>query len=118
MNRSELIETKQNFITKIKMFFRKVFVRNYKNETINVNNNTLIKKSSINDNQKEQFFDLYNKIKHGEVNAFDVDANKLKKICRMLEEECKLKEMKLKNTREEIEIHRQNVMCYKKIANS
>ena len=34
----------------------------------------------------------------------------------MLEEECKLKEMRLKNTRDEIEIHRKNVMGYKNIA--
>lgn len=80
---------------------------------INTNNNT-----SSTTNQKKLFFDLYKKIKCGEVNVFDVDIDKLQKICQMLEEECKLKEAKLKNTRDEIEIHRKNITYYKNIIQS
>jgi len=118
MNNNELIEIKQNLFTKIKNFFRNIFVRNYKKETINADNNTSNQYSSTTNNQKEQFFELYKKIKHGDVNVFNVDIDKLQKICQMLEEECKLKEMRIKNTRDEIDIHRKNVMCYKNIAQS
>lgn len=114
MNGNELIEVKQNLFTKMKNFFRKIFARNYKKETIN-ENNTITQYSVTKNDSKEQFFELYNKIKKGEISTFSIDIDNLQKICQMLEEECKLKEMRLKNTRDEIEIHRNNIMCYKGI---
>ena len=116
MNSKELIKVKQNIFTKIKDFFRSIFVRKHKDVMLNASNTISNQHSSINNSQKEQFFDLYNNIKNGKVNVFNVDIDKLQKICQMLEEECKLKEMRLKNTRDDIEIHRKNVMCYKNIA--
>lgn len=116
MNGKELIETKQKIFTKIRNFFKSIFARKNKVIVPNSNNNLLTQNSSINNNPKEQFFKLYNDIKNGKINVFSLDIDKLQKICHMLEEECKLKEMKLKNTKEDIEIHKKNIMCYKSIA--
>ena len=117
MNNKELIEVRQNIFTKIKNFLKKIFIKNHK-ETIQSSNSTVSTQySSIDKNEKEQFFDLYKKIKTGNVNVFNVDIDKLQKVCKILEEECKLKEMRLKNTKDEIDIHKKNVMCYKNIAN-
>lgn len=80
---------------------------------LNASNTISTQHSSINNSQKEQFFDLYNNIKNGKVNVFNVDIDKLQKICQMLEE-CKLKEMRLKNTRDDIEIHKK-MLCVIKI---
>lgn len=118
MNNKELIEVKQNIFTKIKNFFKNIFAKNNKETGINSNGTIATQYSSTGNNQKEKFFDLYNKIKAGNVNVFNVDIDKLQKVCQMLEEECKLKEIRLKNTRDEINIHRKNVMCYKNIANN
>ena len=118
MNNMELMEVRQNIFTKIKNFFKKIFIRNHKEIIPNANSTVLTQYSSSDNNQKEQFFDLYKKIKTGNVNVFNVDIDKLQKVCQMLEEECKLKEMRLKNTKDEIDIHRRNVMCYKSITNS
>lgn len=65
---------------------------------------------------KKEFFDLYKKIKNGEINMFSVEVEKLERVYQILEEECRLKEYRLKNTLDQIEIHRKNIMCYKNIA--
>ena len=116
MNSKEPIKIKQNIFTKIRDFFRCIFVKKHKNLMLNASNTVPTQNSSINNSQKEQFFDLYNNIKNGKVDVFNVDIDKLQKICQILEEECKLKEARLKNTRDDIEIHKKNVMCYKNIA--
>ncbi len=116
MNGKELIKRKQNIFTKIKLFFRNIFVKKHKDVMLNAGNTDSNQKSSINNKQKEQFFNLYNDIKNGNVNVFNVDIDKLEKICQMLEEECNLKEKKLKNTRDNIETHKKNIACYKNIA--
>lgn len=118
MNSKELIAVKQNIFTKIKNFFKKIFARNNKDTIINSNNTTLNQDLSTTNSQKEQFFDLYRKIKTGDANVFNEDIDKLQRICQILEEECKLKEARLKNTKDEIEIHRKNIMCYKNIVQS
>lgn len=115
MNCKEQIKTKQNIFASIKEFFRNIFARKQKKLMLNESNTLSTQNLSKNNSSKEQFFDLYNNLKEGKVNVFNTDIDKLQKICQMLEEECKLKEMRLKNTREDIEIHRKNAMCYKNI---
>ena len=70
MNSKELIEVRQNIFTKIKNFFKNIFVRKHKEVIPNTNSTASIKYSSTDNSQKEQFFDLYKKIKTGNVNVF------------------------------------------------
>ena len=116
MNSKEITKIKQNFFTKIKDFFKRIFSKKHKDIMLNASNTVSTPNLLTNDSQKEQFFDLYNNIKNGKVNVFNVDINKLQKVCQMLEEECKFKEMRLKNTKEDIENHRKNIMYYKNIS--
>lgn len=55
MNSKELIKVKQNIFTKIKDFFRSIFVRNHKDVMLNASNTISTQHSSINNSQKEQF---------------------------------------------------------------
>jgi hypothetical protein len=117
MNKNSLIEIKESIFTKIRNFFRNIIKKNNAEKNTLFTNNVSTGNSNIEkqvDNKKE-FFNLYNKIKYGEISAFSVELEKLEKVCKMLEEECNLKEKRLKNTKEEIEIHKKNIMCYKNI---
>ena len=82
---------------------------------LNAGNTISPQPSHMSNNSKEEFFNLYNNINNGKISVFNVDIDNLQKICQILEEECKLKETKLQNTKDNIEIHKRNIMYYKNI---
>ena len=57
---------------------------------------------------KEEFFDLYNKIKAREIDLSYISAKDLKKVEIIMEEEVKIKENILKKLKKEIKLHKKN----------
>lgn len=57
---------------------------------------------------KEEFFDLYNKIKAREIDLSYISAKDLKKVEIIMEEEVKIKEKILKKLKKEIKLHKKN----------
>lgn len=82
-----------NIFIKIKKFFKNLFNKTkalplaenieYKEEKVIAESNKL---------SKEQFFDLYEKLKKGDVDIFTIDPDEVEKMCILLEEETKFKE--------------------------
>ena len=57
---------------------------------------------------KEEFFDLYNKTKAREIDLSYISAKDLKKVEIIMEEEVKIKEKILKKLKKEIKLHKKN----------
>ena len=86
-----------NIFSKIKNFFKNLFNNKKKLPTAEYIES---KENIVEDNEstklnKEQFLDLYERLKQGDVDIFTIDPDEVEKMCMLLEEEIKLKEKQL-----------------------
>ena len=89
-----------NFINKIKQFFRNIISRNrikklYVPEESNLSNSA----SSINNNKidKNEFFEIYNKVKNETIDLENIKREDLLKIRKLLLEESKIQDERFEN---------------------
>ena len=66
-------------------------------------------------NNKKVFFELYNKIKKGDINISSIEYENLQKICKMLEEEYKLKAEKIRMIKKDIKLYKKRILRYRNI---
>lgn len=100
MNNNQLIKYKESVFSKIKNLFKNLFI---KKQVVIPVQNELIETSKINhknnknnyEDNKKNFMDLYEKTKKGDIDLFSIDPEKLEKMCKLLEEEIKIKERNL-----------------------
>ena len=110
MNEKMLIKEKQGIMHKIINFFRSVFFKkkqknmeNYEDskkptQEVNESNISSIQKesesyTSSNDKlDKKEFLELYEKAKNNEIDLLSLDAETLRKLCKLLEQEIKIVE--------------------------
>lgn len=52
--------------------------------------------------EKGQFFEVYEKLKKGEMDVFSIDPDELEKMCMLLEEEIQLKEKRVEEKKNKI----------------
>jgi len=115
MNENSLIEVKENIFTKIRNFFKKIFQKeNKKTQKKAIVNNEQFKDTKK-QSEKEEFFDLYKEVKEGNIDLYSLENSKLQMLYKLLEQECNLKEKRLKDTKDEIEVHKKNIMIYNNV---
>ena len=97
----------KKFINKIKQFFKNFISRNKLKQIEVPKNSDYInkeEKSLKNQNQKKEFFEIYEKVKKSENNLNDLTEEQNKKIIEMLKTEINLKRDKLNNEVTELKI--------------
>lgn len=97
----------KEFINKIKQFFKNFISRNKLKQIEVPKNSDYInkeEKSLKNQNQKKEFFEIYEKVKKSENNLNDLTEEQNKKIIEMLKTEINLKRDKLNNEVTELNI--------------
>lgn len=104
-----------NFINKIKQFFLKIISKN-KTKRLEIpkeanimekdskSNNKQTKKDLNNQNDKKEFFEIYNKIKKGQYNLNELTEEQAKNIIAILNSEVILKKDKLEHDITELNI--------------
>ena len=117
MNHNLPTEQKQSFLHKVIIFFKKIFFEKYnkkleksKNIQIDINetsSNTVQKEMS-----KKEFFDLYEKAKDGEVDLYDIDNENLMKMCKIIEEEIRIVDREILDTRGKIKEIKYKIESY------
>ena len=117
MNHKLPIEQKQGFLQKVIIFFKKLFYKNnYKKLEKSENFKMNIHERSINvvpkETSKKEFFDLYEKAKNGEVDLYDIDKNDLMRMCKMIEEEIKIVDREIIETRKKNKEIKEKIESY------
>lgn len=103
------------FINKIKQFFLNIILRNKtkrlgtKKDTNVIDNSSKLNSNQIdsnlnNQNEKNEFFEIYNKIKSGQYNLNELTEEQSKKIIAILNSEISLKKNKLNHDITELNI--------------
>lgn len=104
-----------NFINKIKQFFKNIISRNKTKrletpkETNPLENNSKLKNKQTendlnNQNEKKEFFEIYNKVKNGQYNLNELTEEQSKKIIAILNSEISMKKDKLEHDITELNI--------------
>ena len=98
----------KNFINKIKQFFKNIISKNkikrlespkenkFADDSSKLNNSQ-IKMRQNNQNEKKEFFELYNRVKNQTINLSDIDKDDLLKIRKLLLEEAKIQDEKFED---------------------
>lgn len=98
----------KNFINKIKQFFKNIISKNkikrlessketkLTEDSSKLNNNHIEVKQN-NQNEKKEFFELYNRVKNQNINLFDINKDDLLKIRKLLLEEAKIQDEKFED---------------------
>ena len=103
----------RNFINKIKKFFKNIIFRNKtkrledSKEITSIENNDInnqTKSELNNQEEKKEFFEIYNKVKNGQYNLQDLTEEQSKKIITILKSEISLKKDKLDHNITELNI--------------
>ena len=105
----------KNFINKIKQFFKNIISRNKTKRLETPKDTNLIESNSKlnstqtenyldNQNEKNEFFGIYNKVKNGQYNLNELTEEQSKKIIAMLNSEISLKKDKLEHDITELNI--------------
>lgn len=105
----------RNFFNKIKQFFKNIISRNKtkrletpKDDNLIYSNSRLesnqTEKSLNNQNEKNEFFEIYNKVKKGQYNLSELTEEQAKKIIVILNSEISLKKDKLNHDITELNI--------------
>lgn len=97
MNNNQLVKYKEGVFSKIKNFFKNLFVK--KQVAIPVHNELIENNKNNYDDNKRNFMNLYEKTKKGDIDLFSIAPEKLEKMCKLLEEEIKIKERNLQEKR-------------------
>ena len=85
---------KDNIFTKIMNFFKRIFNNQDKLLQSGKSEETTLNKTQTESEKldKKEFFEIYEKLKKGDVDILSMDPDKSEKMCKLLEEEIKLKE--------------------------
>lgn len=104
----------KEFINKIKQFFKNIISRNKKKQLEAPKDNNLEESSTLNKNQeenqinklaeKEEFFEIYQKVKNGQYNLKELTEEQSKKIIAILNSEINLKKDKLEQNNTELNV--------------
>ena len=97
----------KEFINKIKQFFKNIILKNNVKQLEAPKENDLIKKNEEKlkkQNDKKEFFEIYNKVKKAEYNLSDLTTDQAQKTIAMLKSEINLKQNKLNNDITELNI--------------
>lgn len=97
-----------NFINKIKQFFKNIISRNKTKRLETPKDTNLIESSSKlnsnqtennldNQNDKKEFFKIYNRVKNETIDLSDIDREDLLKIRKLLLEEAKMQDEKFED---------------------
>lgn len=91
-----------DFFNKIKQFFKNIISGNKtkmleapKEKELEIKNNQ---------NDKKRFFEIYNKVKNGTADLYDIDREDLLKIRKILLEEAKIQDKKLEREIRQLEL--------------
>ena len=97
----------KEFINKIKQFFKNIILKNNVKQLEAPKENDLIEKNEEKlkkQNDKKEFFEIYNKVKKAEYNLSDLTTDQAQKTIAMLKSEINLKQNKLNNDITELNI--------------
>lgn len=97
----------KEFINKIKQFFKNIIFKNKVKQLEAPKENDLIEKNEEKlkkQNDKKEFFEIYNKVKKAEYNLNDLTTDQAQKTIAMLKSEINLKQNKLNNDITELNI--------------
>ena len=97
----------KEFINKIKQFFKNIILKNNVKQLEAPKENDLIEKNEEKlkkQNDKKEFFEIYNKIKKAEYNLNELTTDQVQKTIDMLKSEINLKQNKLNNDITELNI--------------
>lgn len=97
----------KEFINKIKQFFKNIILKNKVKQLEAPKGNDLIEKNEEKlkkQNDKKEFFEIYNKVKKAEYNLNDLTTDQAQKTIAMLKSEINLKQNKLNNDITELNI--------------
>ena len=97
----------KEFINKIKQFFKNIILKNKVKQLEAPKENDLIEKNEEKlkkQNDKKEFFEIYNKIKKAEYNLNELTTDQAQKTIDMLKSEINLKQNKLNNDITELNI--------------
>lgn len=97
MNNNQLVKYKKSIFSKIKSFFKNLFSK--KQVTVPIQNEIIENNKNNYEENKRAFMDLYEKAKNGDIDLFSIDPDKMEKMCKLLEEEIKIKERNLQEIR-------------------
>lgn len=98
----------KNFIYKIKKFLKNIISKNkikriespkktkFADDSSKLGNSQ-VKMKQNNQNQKKEFFELYNKVKNQTINLAEIDKDNLLKIRKLLLEETKIQDKKFED---------------------
>ncbi len=87
-----------DFINKIKRFFKNIISKN------KIKRLDVPKESDIKQKSKNEFFELYNKVKNKTIDLQEIEIEDLLKIRRLLLEELKIQDKKIEEEIVELEI--------------
>ncbi len=87
-----------DFINKIKRFFKNIISKN------KIKRLDVPKESDIKQKSKNEFFELYNKVKNKTIDLQEIEREDLLKIRRLLLEELKIQDKKIEEEIVELEI--------------
>ena len=91
-----------DFINKIKQFFKNIFSKN-KIKMLYVPKESDMKQKN-NPKDKKEFFEMYNKVKNETIDLQEIEKEDLLKIRKLLLEESKIQDKKLKGEINQLEI--------------
>ena len=91
-----------DFINKIKQFFKNIFSKN-KIKMLDVPKESDTKQKN-NPKGKKEFFEMYNKVKNETIDLQEIEKEDLLKIRKLLREESKIQDKKLKSEINQLEI--------------
>lgn len=97
----------KEFINKIKQFFKNIILKNKVKQLEAPKEKDLIEKNEEKlkkQNDKKEFFEIYNKVKKAEYNLNDLTKDQAQKTIAMLKSEINLKQNKLNNDITELNI--------------
>lgn len=97
----------KEFINKIKQFFKNIILKNKVKQLEEPKEKDLIEKNEEKlkkQNDKKEFFEIYNKVKKAEYNLNDLTTDQAQKTIAMLKSEINLKQNKLNNDITELNI--------------
>ncbi len=97
----------KEFINKIKQFFKNIILKNKVKQLEAPKEKDLIEKNEEKlkkQNDKKEFFEIYNKVKKAEYNLNDLTTDQAQKTIAMLKSEINLKQNKLNNDITELNI--------------
>ena len=103
MNNNQIVKYKEGIFSKIKNFFKNLFVK--KQLAIPVQNKLIENNKNNYVDNKRNFMDLYEKTKKGDIDLFSIAPEKLEKMCKLLEEEIKIKERNLQEKRNSLKAY-------------